>query len=152
MPFELAREVEDRVDRVARSLRHTRLNGRYASALGRLYSVSKAVCIARLVHVGTPQYDWRLVFDEFGQAWPGTREQADLLARLRPYYEQLRGTSDCVIIAPRDEAQLLDDAANCLKDVVVASRQLSTAESRALRRPHRVSQDASRDHEDRKRG
>jgi hypothetical protein len=115
------REVELRLDRVARSLGRQRLNGHFASALGRVYSAGKAVCIARLLGVGSPQYDWRLVFDSFAGTWPTLREEVALIADLRPFYEQLRGTGDVVLLPASKQAQLLEDAMRCLKEVAVAS-------------------------------
>jgi predicted nucleotidyltransferase len=115
------RELELRLDRLARSLGRGRLNGHFTSALGRLYSVGKAVCMARLVEVGDPEYDWRLVFDSFAETWPTLREEATLIANLRPFYEQLRGTHDGALRPTSKQAQLLDDSMRCLKEVAIAS-------------------------------
>lgn len=116
------REVDCRVARVMRTLRSDRFNGSYGTALARVYLAAKAVCIARLLGVGAPEYDWRLVFDSFSAEWPRLRAEVALLKELRPQYEQLRGTHRCSRAEVADSEADFTLAVDCLNEVVLGSR------------------------------
>ncbi|HEV7721506.1 MAG TPA: nucleotidyltransferase domain-containing protein [Iamia sp.] len=109
---EILGEIERRHRRVAPTIDPARLNGSFVPALSRIYSCAKAVAMARLVAVGTPDFDWASTFISVGRAQPGLATSARNLARLRPFYLRMRGHEVALPrVGPADLAGAASDLA-----------------------------------------
>jgi predicted nucleotidyltransferase len=64
-----------------------RLNGNCLFALARIYSVGKAVAIARTVELGSPRFVKEEAFETLAQQRPKLRPAVTRVAELRPFYD-----------------------------------------------------------------